>query len=181
MPEETPDPPSHEVIPGRPAYWSRQYTEPFTLDDDEARRIIETSDLAAVAWVTRSNEPVVSLIHYLWIDDYVTITTTPNRAKHRAWQRNPAASFCIWDPENPFKQVTLRGRLETFRTEEFHQRWVKGLVERRFSHGDPEREFAMFDSPDRRYHRLHIDRVLSYDGVKQYRAEKHGLDVWAGD
>lgn len=170
---------TYEVIPGRPAYWSRQFIEPFVLDEDDVWRIVKSSDLAAVSWVTRSNEPVVTLIHYLWMDGYITISTTTNRAKYKAWLRNPAASFCIWDPENPFKQVTVRGRVEVFRTEEFHRRWAMRLIERRFSHGDPEREFAMFDSPDRRYLRLHIDRILSYDGVKQYRAESRGLDVWA--
>ena len=178
MSKGPPDSTPHGVIPGRPAYWSRQYTEPFTLDDTEVQRIIERSDLAAVAWVTSNNEPVVSLIHYLWIDGHITVTTTTNRAKYRAWQLNPAASFCIWDPENSFKQVTLRGWVETFRTEKFHRCWVTTMVERRFSHGDPKQQIAMFDSPDRRYHRLHIDRIRSYDGSKQYRAEKYGLDSW---
>ena len=176
-----PDP--YSVIPGRPAWWSRKHIRPFQVDPDEADRIIQSGEMAAVSWVTAKAEPVTALLNYLFIDGHITITSTTNRSKYKAWSANPAACFCIWDPGDVEKQLTIRGQMEIFRTEEFHRRWIEGLI-RKLSRRDDlpdavlERQFRMFDAPDRMYMRLHISRIVSYDGKKMRRAEKEGIDVW---
>ena len=118
-----PDP--YSVIPGRPAWWSRKHIRPFQVDPDEADRIIQSAEMAAVSWVTAKAEPVTALLNYLFIDGHITITSTTNRSKYKAWSANPAACFCIWDPGDVEKQLTIRGEMEIFRTEEFHRRWIE--------------------------------------------------------
>ena len=174
------------AIPGRPSWWSRTHIRAFQLDDDEIWRILTTADLAAVSWVTARAEPVTALLSYLFIDDHLTVTSTANRSKYRAWSANPAACFCVWDPEDQLKQVTVRGQVEMFRTEEFHRRWIEALVTKVSGRDDVppevlERQFRLFDDPERRYFRLHISRILSYDGTMMRRAEREGLDVWPDD
>ncbi len=41
-----------------------------------------------------------------------------------------------------------------------------------------EREYATFDSPNRWFMKIHIDRWRTYDGHKMRRAENEGIDVW---
>jgi uncharacterized pyridoxamine 5'-phosphate oxidase family protein len=141
----------------RPAWWSRQYIEPFTLDDDELWRIVRESTRAAVAWVTKSCEPVVAQMSYCWYDGHIWITSTPNRDKYRALRRNPAISLSIFDPNDWFKQVTIRGRVTFFDDRESVRRFVHELITaggRRTVPADVyQREFERFDSPGRRHAR----------------------------
>ena len=92
----------------------RREIKSFSLTDEEVDEIISTASHAVVSWVTKSNEPVTAVMLYTVLDGKITVTSTTNRAKYHAWMRNPAASFCIWDPTNIGRQVTLRGRIEIF-------------------------------------------------------------------
>ena len=174
-----PDP--YSVIPGRPAWWSRKHIRPFQVDPEEIDRIIREAEMAAVSWVTARSEPV-ALLNYLFIDDHITVTSTTNRSKFKAWSANPAACFCIWDPQDVEKQLTIRGQMEIFRTEEFHRRWIEGLV-RKLSGRDDLPEAALDGSSGCSRARSHVhaadvSRIVSYDGKKMRRAEKEGTDVW---
>lgn len=46
-----------------------------------------------------------------WIDGTLRFTHTTKRQKFRNLQANPAMSFSIVDPDNPFRYLELRGRL----------------------------------------------------------------------
>ncbi|WBL34766.1 pyridoxamine 5'-phosphate oxidase family protein [Tepidiforma flava] len=167
----------------RPAWWSRQYIEPFTLDDDELWRIVRESTRAAVAWVTKSGEPVVAQMSYCWYDGHIWLTSTPNRDKYRALKRNPAISLSIHDPADWFKQVTIRGRVAFFHDRESVRRFIRELItaggRRAVAPEVYEREFARFDSPERAVLRVDIERIRSYDGRKMWQTEAEGLDPWS--
>ncbi len=174
-----------EPTPSRPPWWSRQYIEPFTLDDDELWRIIRTAGRAAVAWVTRDCQPVVAQLSYCWYDDHIWLTSTTNRHKYRAWLRNPGISLSITDPADWFRQVTIRGRVTIFDDREAVHRFIHELITaggRR--HVPPEtytREFERFDSPHRKVMRVEIERIRSYDGRKMWAAEATNADPWGPD
>jgi len=46
-----------------------------------------------------------------WVDGTLRFTHTTKRQKFRNLQANPAMSFSIVDPDNPFRYLELRGRL----------------------------------------------------------------------
>jgi general stress protein 26 len=188
-----------EVIPGRPVYWSRQYIEPFTWDEDEMWEVIKARQFAAVSWVTKENGPVTALMAYLWLhpdgrsgrqmqpgerEGNIWITSTTNRHKFQAWKRNPQACLCIWPADNTGKQATLRGRVELFSGKEhpdLHRRWIATLVDSNDQNRDPDeraRQISLFDSPNRWYMKFTIERIRTYDGSKMRQAEEEGIDVW---
>lgn len=168
----------------RPAWFARREIAPFTLGDEAAQAIVDKASHAVVSWVTKANEPVQAVMLYVVIDGLVTVTSTTNRAKYHAWRRNPAASFCIWDPDEIGRQVTLRGRMEIMQDDELLRRYVDGYLTRarggRPPHPDKlASEIETFAAPDRHMMQLHVDKVLSHDLPRLMEVEREGLDVWS--
>lgn len=170
--------------PKRPAWFARRNIAPFTLDDAAVNEIIATATHAVVSWVTKDNKPVSAVMVYLLIDGVITVTSTTNRAKYHAWRRNPAASFCIWEPGNMGRQVTLRGHVEISKDAELLRRFTETFLARR-NDGEPpteERlaaEIEKFDAPDRHMMQLHVDKVLTHDLNRLFQVEADGTDVWS--
>ena len=168
----------------RPAWFARRNISPFTLDDAAVKEIIGTATHAVVSWVTKDNKPVSAVMLYMLIDDVITITSTTNRAKYHAWRRNPAASFCIWEPGNMGRQVTLRGHVEISQNADLLHRFTESFLART-TNGEPpsaERlatELEKFDAPDRHMMQLRIDKVLTHDLYQLFQAETEGTDVWS--
>jgi pyridoxine/pyridoxamine 5'-phosphate oxidase len=140
--------------PARPAWFARREISPFTLTDQEVEEILGKATNAVVSWVTRDCKPVSAMVVYVLIDGRITITSTTNRAKYHAWRRNPAASFCIWDPDNIGRQITLRGHVEIMQSPELLRRFTETFLTQRMGGNPPtpERlaaEIATFDAPDR--------------------------------
>ena len=155
----------------------RREIKSFSLTDKEVDEIINTASHAVVSWVTKSNEPVTAVMLYTVLDGKITVTSTTNRAKYHAWMRNPAASFCIWDPTNIGRQVTLRGRIEIFRSDEILERYTEAFLTRAFGGTRPteeriKRELATFQAPDRHMMQLHVESTVSHDLPALLSAEK---------
>lgn len=169
--------------PVRPAWFARREIAPFVLDDAEVAKVLGKATHAVVSWVTKDNKPVSALVVYVLVDGVITITSTTNRAKYHAWRRNPAACFCIWDPENIGRQVTLRGQVEIVQSMELLTRFTEiFLTQRMGGPPSPERlaaEVAKFDAPDRHMMQLHVEKVLSHDLPSLLAAERDGTDVWS--
>ena len=127
--------------PARPAWFARREISPFVLEDAEVDEILRKATHTVVSWVTKDNKPVSAVVVYVLVDGVITITSTTNRAKYHAWRRNPAASFCIWDPENIGRQVTLRGHVEIMQSAELLSRFTEIFLTQRMG-GPP--------SPERR-------------------------------
>jgi len=168
---------------GRPPWFVRREIQPFTLSADLVERIVNDASHAVVSWVTRDNEPVQAVMLYVVIDDLLTVTSTTNRAKYHAWKRNPSASFCIWEPGEIGRQVTLRGRVEITRDADLLHRFVDGYLTRarggRPPHPDRLRaEIETFDAPDRHMMQLHVDKIVSHDLPRLMQVEQDGTDVW---
>lgn len=169
--------------PARPAWFARREIAPFVLEDAEVAEVLGKATNAVVSWVTKDNKPVSAMVVYVLVDGVITITSTTNRAKYHAWRRNPAACFCIWDPENMGRQVTLRGHIEIIQSAELLSRFTEiFLTQRMGGPPSPERlaaEIAKFDAPDRHMMQLHVEKVLSHDLPSLLKAEREGTDVWS--
>jgi pyridoxine/pyridoxamine 5'-phosphate oxidase len=169
--------------PSRPAWFARREISPFVLDDAEVNEILHKATHAVVSWVTKDNKPVSAVVVYVLVDGVITITSTTNRAKYHAWRRNPAASFCIWDPDNIGRQITLRGNIEIIQSAELLRRFTDIFLTQRMDAPPSEErlaaEVAKFDAPDRHMMQLHVEKVLTHDLGKLFKAERDGTDVWS--
>ena len=168
----------------RPSWFARREIAPFTLKKPEVKKVLETASHAVVSWVTKDSEPVTAIMLYVLVDDKVTVTSTTNRAKYHAWKRNPATSFCIWDPNNIGRQVILRGEIEITKSDELLRKYTDGFLTRARNGRTPslerlERELAKFDAPDRHMMQLNVKKILSHNLDELLRVEKEGSDVWS--
>lgn len=160
-----------------PPWETRREIAPYTLDDEEVRSIIDRASHAVVSWVTRANEPCQAVMLYVVIDGLITVTSTTNRAKYHSWRRNPAASFCIWDPDDIGRQVTLRGTIEILQSDDLLRRYCEAFLTRARGGHPPsperlEQEVATFAAPDRHMMQLHVTRTLSHDLPALMAAER---------
>ena len=161
----------------QPAWYRRREISPYTLDEDAIDEIINTASHAVVSWVTKQNEPVQAVMLYVVLDDLITVTSTVNRAKYHSWRRNPAASFCIWDPADIGRQVTLRGRITFAQDDALLARYAEGFLTRARGGRPPHpdrlaAEIETFAAPDRHMMQLHVERVVSHDLPALMAAEK---------
>ncbi|MEC7924563.1 MAG: pyridoxamine 5'-phosphate oxidase family protein [Actinomycetota bacterium] len=155
----------------------RREIKSFSLSDEEIEGIVENATHAVVSWVTKSNAPVTAIMLYTVLDGKITVTSTTNRAKYHSWRRNPATSFCIWDPENIGRQVTLRGEVDIFQSDELLERYTEAFLTRAFGGTPPskkrlKRELETFQAPDRHMMQLHVKSVVSHDLPALLMAEK---------
>lgn len=168
----------------RPGWFVRREIAPFTLEEPEVKKILETANHAVVSWVTKDSKPVTAIMLYVMVDGKVTVTSTTNRAKYCAWKRNPATSFCIWDPNNIGRQVVLRGEVEITQDNQLLRRYTNGFLTNARNGRAPsverlERELAKFDAPDRHMMQLNVKKILSHNLDELLKVEQEGRDVWS--
>lgn|GEM_PF-246442 len=181
---DTPDKSDAQDIPERPAWFTRRNIAPFTLDNDGVDQIINDATHAVVSWVTKDHKPSSAVMLYMVIDGVITITSTTNRAKYHAWRRNPSTSFCIWEPGNIGRQVTLRGTVSIAQDASLLRKFTEAFLIMR-SGGEPpteERlaeEIEKFDAPDRHMMQLKVEKTLTHDLNKLFETEVSGADVWS--
>ncbi len=160
----------------KPVWWTRQYLDPYALTEEECWEIIRTPPwYCVIAWVTQKCEPVACTAAYAMLDGKVMLSSTTNRDKVKAFQRNPAVSLCF--EARGMKQVTARGTIEIDSDRELVRRWVAQHMSTFEPPVSNEERLAVgerYMSPDRVVLIAHIDRLRSFDGGKMFRAEKDG-------
>lgn len=76
-----------------------------------ADRLLHLPLFGALGTVRPDGSPQVNPMWFLWDGEHVRFTHTTRRAKYRNLKANPAMSFMLIDPANPFRYLELRGRL----------------------------------------------------------------------
>lgn len=84
--------------------------------DPRVRELALGPNFAAITVLLRSGMPMT---HVIWVDaddDHVLINTEVHRAKFKAVERDPRVAVTIWQHDNPYSYVEVRGRVvETVR------------------------------------------------------------------
>lgn len=78
---------------------------------EQAKRLIDGKNLASVATLMRDGSPQVAPV---WVDregDIVVINATKKRQRYRNLKRDPRVALCVYDLENPYSKVLIRGRV----------------------------------------------------------------------
>jgi PPOX class probable F420-dependent enzyme len=84
----------------------------MTMLDDFARALIDGHSFATVATLNRDGGPQTSVV---WIDrdgDAVVFSITDDKQKARNLARDPRISLTVFDRENPYRSVEVRGTAE---------------------------------------------------------------------
>jgi PPOX class probable F420-dependent enzyme len=79
--------------------------------DSRVRELAQGPNFAALTVKLRSG---AAMTHVMWVDaddEHVLINTEVHRAKFRAVEHDPHVTVMIWDRENPYSYVEVRGRV----------------------------------------------------------------------
>lgn len=79
--------------------------------DARIRSFAQAANFAAFTTLRPDGHPVTQP---MWVDadeDYVLINTEKHRRKFRNVQRDPRVTVTIWDRDNPYSYVEVRGRV----------------------------------------------------------------------
>lgn len=79
---------------------------------EKYRDLLERPVIVALATVLESGQPQV---HPVWADlegEYIRINTVAGRAKHRNMEERPLVTVLAVDPDDPFRWLEVRGKVE---------------------------------------------------------------------
>lgn len=83
----------------------------MALDPDVRDFIGAGANFAALTTLFDDGTPQTQL---MWVgadDDHVLINTEVHRAKYRNMQRDPRVTVTVWDADDPYSYVEVRGRV----------------------------------------------------------------------
>jgi PPOX class probable F420-dependent enzyme len=84
--------------------------------DPRVRELAQQANFAALTVLLRSG---AAMTHVMWVDaddEHVLINTEVHRAKFKATERDPRVTVMIWERDDPYSYVEVRGRVvETVR------------------------------------------------------------------
>ncbi|MQA86780.1 MAG: TIGR03618 family F420-dependent PPOX class oxidoreductase [Streptosporangiales bacterium] len=74
--------------------------------------ILDKEGFAHVATIGPQGSPQSNPVWYDWDGKYLKISQTTTRQKYRNLQRDPRVAISITDPDNPYRYLEIRGRLD---------------------------------------------------------------------
>ncbi|WP_246281666.1 PPOX class F420-dependent oxidoreductase [Fodinicola acaciae] len=86
---------------------------PIMMDMDAlARKLLDGKNFATIATLNADGSPQTSVMWVKRDGDSVLFSTRADRQKARNLRRDPRLSLSVFDPENPYRYVEIRGRAE---------------------------------------------------------------------
>ena len=83
-----------------------------TPEIPDSHKDLLNAQVGVLGTIGASGRPQLSAVWFLAEDDTVKISLNTTRQKVKNLQAEPKASFLIFDPENPYKYIELRGDAE---------------------------------------------------------------------
>ena len=78
---------------------------------DLAKRLIDSRTFATIATINPDGSPQNSVIWVKREDDTVVFSTILGRRKTRNMERDPRVSILLFDPQDPYVYVEIRGQV----------------------------------------------------------------------
>lgn len=85
---------------------------PTDVIPESHRDLLDKKGFAHLASIGPDGEPQSHPVWYDFQDGRLVISTTKDRQKYRNITREPRVSATITDPENPYRYLEIRGRVE---------------------------------------------------------------------
>jgi PPOX class probable F420-dependent enzyme len=79
---------------------------------DEQVRLLNAPQFATVATVMPDGSPEATVVWIASDPDFIYFNTAMHRLKARNLQRNPHVAVAVFNPEDPYRGVAVRGRAE---------------------------------------------------------------------
>src|SRR5438309_1870360 len=86
--------------------------EPAKVIPEPLADMLERPLYAHLATVRPDGTPQVNPTWFRFDGEYLWLTTTSRRQKHRNWRAQPAVALSITDPARPSRYLEIRGRVE---------------------------------------------------------------------
>lgn len=74
--------------------------------------LLERPLYGSLATVNPKNKAQSSVMWYAWDGERLKFTHTAKRQKYRNLLANPSAAFSVYDPENPYRYLEIRGTVD---------------------------------------------------------------------
>lgn len=81
---------------------------------DVVREFLQKPNFAVLATISRSGWPQATPVWFLLENEHILINTSKGRTKLRNLQANPLAVLTIYDRDNPYQYVQIRGKAVRF-------------------------------------------------------------------
>ena len=85
---------------------------PADVIPESHRDLLDAKGIAHLASLGPEGEPQSHPVWYDFLDGRLVISTTKDRQKYRNVTRDPRVSVTITDPENPYRYLEIRGRVD---------------------------------------------------------------------
>jgi PPOX class probable F420-dependent enzyme len=79
--------------------------------NEATRRLLDGRNFSVLSTINPDGSPQSSVMWHGRDGDDVLFSTVAGRRKHRNMVRDPRVSLCVWDAEDPYMYVELRGRV----------------------------------------------------------------------
>ena len=98
-----------ETMADQPARPDERPANP-TMAQEEIERFLQRPFVGILSWVTAKGELASSPVWHEYRDGKIWIASSSAFAKARSIAKHPAVSFCVQDPEPPYRYVSVRAR-----------------------------------------------------------------------
>ncbi|MDX1620793.1 MAG: PPOX class F420-dependent oxidoreductase [Nitriliruptorales bacterium] len=86
---------------------------PADVIPESHRDLLDAKGIAHLASLGPDGEPQSHPVWYDFLDGRLLISTTKSRQKYRNVSRDPRVSVSITDPDDPYRYLEIRGRVES--------------------------------------------------------------------
>ncbi|WP_172388174.1 PPOX class F420-dependent oxidoreductase [Streptomyces sp. MNP-20] len=80
--------------------------------NEQTRTLLDGKNFATVATLNRDGAPQTSVVWIARDEDTVLFSTTAGRLKARNLARDPRISLTVFDTDNPYQSIDIRGTAE---------------------------------------------------------------------
>lgn len=80
--------------------------------EEGIKRLAKGPNFGTITTLNKDGSPAT---HVMWVDvddEYALVNTEPHRAKYHNIQRDPRVSVTIWNADDPYDYVEIRGVVE---------------------------------------------------------------------
>ncbi len=94
---------------------TEESTGPPSMRPERLQSFLGRANVALLAWITTSGEPMATPVWYRYQDGRFLIHSMHPTGKSRSIERSDRVCLCIQDPEPPYRYVTVRGRAKVIK------------------------------------------------------------------
>ncbi len=137
----------------------------FDMNDADAWQVIANAPGCAVSFARKDGQTIAVWVSHAVIDGTLYVTTTANRPKTRAWERDPRMSACFAVPG--LGSVTVVGRVELGEQPALRRQFLEALCERIDIPTDlRESWISKMDTDGRVIGKVVVDKLITFDERK---------------